>query len=168
MNIANRQKLLLLDSSTNGGPNILVVANERGGFGGRDFESPGVPTVSILGVGEALPKPLVGNDAFVVDAPLSVTTDMGGRLVTMGIELQGIVIASGKSPNRQGEDKPQFNRLTAIPAVHVQKLIDDYRKANSREPAAGRPSPHSRDVPLVGSGWLPLRRSRSVQSPSPS
>ncbi|MBC8117289.1 MAG: pilus assembly protein N-terminal domain-containing protein [Candidatus Saccharimonas sp.] len=113
-NASKGQQLQLFDSSTNG--------------------SPSTHAVSVLEVGQPLPKPLVGNDAFAVDTLLNVVVPSGARLVSVGNELQGIVIASAVSPKIvEAPDKPMWKGHIAIPAVHIEKLVNDYRKAAAQQ-----------------------------------
>ena len=79
-------------------------------------------------VGQALPKPLVGNDGFMVSGASQVT--MGARLMSIENELQGMVVASVETPPPT-DNMPSY---IAIPAVHLEKLVSDYRKLAAEPP----------------------------------
>jgi Bacterial type II/III secretion system short domain len=81
--------------------------------------------IPVLETGQPYPGPRVGNDAFVVDRLNFVKS--GALLSTVNHELQGIVIGptTGSHPERPGTEGE--NRYFAIPAVHIEKLISDYR-----------------------------------------
>ena len=88
---------------------------------------------SVTEAGLALPKPLSGNDAFVVHTHRNVMAPIGAQLISVENELQGIVLESMPYAIDADSDKQELKRHVAIPAIHVEKLIDDYRKAAAQQ-----------------------------------
>lgn len=87
--------------------------------------------VLVSEIGQALTKPLVGNDAFMITGPSVWNFTPGLALKTVDQELQGITIAAELAPvERKPQDDDPGNRKLAIPAVHIDKLIKDHRKAS--------------------------------------
>lgn len=89
-------------------------------FGGGNH-SDGV----VSGNGLAYPEPLKGDDAFHIKSRKSgISIDFGESVVTEDNELQGLIVGP---PYISAAMKNSSNTAIVIPAVHVQKLIDDYR-----------------------------------------
>jgi hypothetical protein len=75
---------------------------------------------------QTYPKSRTGNDAFVIDLAADFAIKPGAMLTTVNHELQGIVVSSTLST--AAESTPgRVNRHLAIPAVHIEKLINEYR-----------------------------------------
>ena len=93
--------------------------------------------VLVSEIGQPLTKPFVGNDAFMITGSSVWSFTPGLALKTVDQELQGITIPAELAPvERKPQDDDPGNRKLAIPAVHIEKMIKDYRKA-SRKSAEG-------------------------------
>ncbi|MCX7407786.1 MAG: hypothetical protein NTZ32_06850 [Planctomycetales bacterium] len=112
-------------------------------------------------VGQALPKPLAGNDAFVVSVGLQ--TPVGARLMSIENELQGMVVASVEIPTPTG-NKPSH---IAIPAVHLEKLVSDYRKLAASPPTTHEASATRRPRLSTSEATNDSTTERSPDSPPP-
>lgn len=92
---------------------------------------------------QSYPPPFDGNDAFTVLTRSSrqdpnnelcagsrpEIPQRGDHLIAVQRELQGLIVSSKAEPEETDEDgvTRQHYRGTAMPAVHIQKLIDDFR-----------------------------------------
>ena len=90
-------------------------------------------SVTVMEVDRKYARQRVGNDGFVVSAQPAFTARMGSPLTAFDDELQGIVVdREFEESTADATGKPPKS-ITAIPAIHVQKLIDDYRKQDSKQ-----------------------------------
>ncbi len=91
---------------------------------------------SVSVVEQPYPAPHVGTDGFIATAFRGDTAPIGSPLMSVENELQGIVVESKPPPNQP--DQPDvanpepLQRNFGIPAVHIQKLIDEYRRSTAK------------------------------------
>jgi len=72
------------------------------------------------------PEPRFGNDGFVMDFVGNFGILVGGGVFSVDHELQGVIVDVGVV--KQDNLPDPMRRVLAIPAMHVQELIDQYRK----------------------------------------
>ncbi len=117
----------------------------------RDDENFSSHETKVTEIGQAYPQSRNGADGFVVTVHRNVGVPLGAPLVSVDHELQGIVIESKPFAAASGDgaesDKKDSQRSFAIPAIHVQKLIDEYRRSTAKQKPDGSPlskSPNER------------------------
>lgn len=125
------------------------------------------PPVVVSEVGQPYPKPLEGDDAFAVLTGLiayevdgkavlplkngfAPLPKRGDRLMSVEDELQGLLLSSTTELTGDAPKKEERQRAVAIPAVHIQKLIDEYRSATKAQKREGHAvlRPSVEDTPL--------------------
>ncbi len=75
------------------------------------------------------PEPLKGDDAFHIKSRKEgVSIDFGDKVVAEDNELQGLIVGP---PYISAAMKNSSNTAIVIPAVHIQKLIEQYRQSAS-------------------------------------
>ncbi len=89
-------------------------------------------SVTLMELNQKYVSKRVGNDGFVISASPSFSARIGSPLTAIDGELQGIVVDSEDEESTLSPAEPQRKRITAIPAVHIQKLIDEYRTQVSK------------------------------------
>ncbi len=89
-------------------------------------------SVTLMELNQKYASKRVGNDGFVISASPSFSARIGSPLTAIDGELQGIVVDSEDEESTLSPAEPLRKRVTAIPAVHIQKLIDEYRKQESK------------------------------------
>ena len=83
--------------------------------------------VQVIEVNRSYGKPREGNDAFAVKIPLGLNLKCGAALTSVvNGELQGVVLDNNRNLATTGSPSCQ-----AIPAVHIQKLLSDFRQSVS-------------------------------------
>ncbi|MEI8022080.1 MAG: hypothetical protein WCH39_27975, partial [Schlesneria sp.] len=89
-------------------------------------------SATVMELDQKYAKLRVGNDGFVISAQPAFSARIGSPLTAIDGELQGIVVDSEDEESTLSPAEPQRKRVTAIPAVHIQKLIDEYRTQDSK------------------------------------
>ncbi len=89
-------------------------------------------SVTLMELNQKYASMRVGNDGFVISAQPVFSAQIGSPLTVIDGELQGIVVDREYEEPTLSPAEPQLKRITAIPAIHIQKLIDEYRKQESK------------------------------------
>ncbi len=80
----------------------------------------------VTSIGAAYPRPLEGDDAFhIKQSEEGQTVNQGDKVVTKENELLGLVFEPFHDPDAK---KSKYRSAVVVPAVHIQKLIDNYRE----------------------------------------
>jgi len=86
-------------------------------------------------IGHAYPEPLKGKDAFLIElSDNRESIHPGDIVVTADGELQGLVLGV---PGEPGAKTNSYHSAIVVPAVHIQKLIDDYRDKSLNQKSDG-------------------------------
>ena len=101
-----------------------------------DSSSSGLSTmncsVTVMELDQKYARQRAGNDGFIITAQPAFSARMGSPLTAIDDELQGIVVdREFEEPTDSSTGKPP-KRITAIPSIHIQKLVDEYRKQESK------------------------------------
>ena len=89
--------------------------------------------VTVVELDQKYARQRAGNDGFIITAQPAFSARMGSPLTAIDDELQGIVVdREFEEPTDSSTGKPPKG-ITAIPAIHIQKLIDEYRKQESKQ-----------------------------------
>ena len=89
-------------------------------------------SVTLMELNQKYASMRVGNDGFVISEQPVFSAQIGSPLTAIDGELQGIVVDREYEEPTLSPAEPQLKRITAIPAIHIQKLIDEYRKQESK------------------------------------
>jgi hypothetical protein len=81
---------------------------------------------AISNLGASYPLPIVANDAFAIDVSGDLDLVDGAPVFTFDSYLQGIVLGFARVANAEGFVP---GKLVALPAVHLEKLLNDYLKS---------------------------------------
>ncbi len=88
--------------------------------------------VTVMELDQKYARKRIGNDGFAISAQPAFTARMGSPLTAFDDELQGIVVDREFEESTENSTGKLPKRITAIPAIHIQKLIDEYRKQDSK------------------------------------
>ena len=89
-------------------------------------------SVTVMELDQKYARQRIGNDGFIITAQPAFSARMGSPLTAIDDELEGIVVdREFEEPTDSSTGKPP-KRITAIPAIHIQKLIDEYRKQDNK------------------------------------
>ena len=90
-------------------------------------------SVTVMELDQKYARQRIGNDGFIITAQPAFSARMGSPLTAIDDELQGIVVDREFEESPEGSTGKQLKSVTAIPAIHIQKLIDEYRKQESKQ-----------------------------------
>ena len=90
-------------------------------------------SVTVMELDQKYARQRAGNDGFIITAQPAFSARMGSPLTAIDDELQGIVVDREFEESPEGSTGKQLKSVTAIPALHIQKLIDEYRKQESKQ-----------------------------------
>ncbi len=89
-------------------------------------------SVTVMELDQKYARQRAGNDGFIITAQPAFSARMGSPLTAIDDELQGIVVDREFEESTENSTGKPPKRITAIPAIHIQKLIDEYRKQESK------------------------------------